>query len=450
MSDRTIVVGGGLSGLAAAYALTRSGKDAVLLEYSQRPGGVARTERREGFLLEAGPNTVRPTRELMALVGELGLAGEVLLSDPRAPRFIDFRGRLHRLPSSPGSLVASGLLSPAGKLRLLAEPFRPRGGDAEESVRDFFARRLGPEAAERLVEPFVGGIFAGSASRLSVAAAFPTLARWDRAHGSLLRGAFRERKAHSGEPRPPRGLVSFREGMESLPRSLAAALGQSLRLSTPTLGIDRRAGRWIARTPAGDFEGAAVVLAVPAPAASALVRPFAPEAAEALAGIPHPPLAVLHLAWPEASLVRPLSGFGHLVVPDPNRRVLGAVWSSSLFPGRAPAGLALLTVFLGGARDPEALALSDAELVAAAASDLEAQGITRGAPRVVMTTRWERSIPQYESGHLERIAALERAEATLPGLRFLGSYRGGVSVGDVLRSALTLLPSGAGASPPRA
>jgi protoporphyrinogen/coproporphyrinogen III oxidase len=437
MSDRTIVVGAGLSGLAAAYALFRAGKDAVVLERSQRPGGVVRTERIDGFLLETGPNTVRSTPELRYLAGELGIADQMLFSSPAAPRFVDFRGRLHRLPSSPGAFVASRLLSPRAKLRLLAEPFQPRGTRDEESVRDFFARRLGNQVADRLVEPFVAGIFAGSASRLEAAAAFPTLVRWDRGHGSLVRGAFLERRARAGEPAAPRGLVSFRDGLETLPRALARALGQSLRPATPALGLERRAGRWVVRTPAGDFEGAAVLLASPASIASDLVRGVSPEAADALDAIPHPPLAVLHLAWETSALARPLEGFGHLVVPDPERRILGAVWSSSLFAGRAPEGFALLTVFLGGARDPEILESSDDELAAIAARDLEAQGVTRGSPRVVMTTRWERSIPQYEAGHRRRMAALDAAEAELTGLRFLGSYRGGVSVGDVLKNALT-------------
>jgi oxygen-dependent protoporphyrinogen oxidase len=437
MSDRTIIVGAGLSGLAAAYALIRSGKDAVLLERSQKPGGVVRTERIDGFLVEAGPNTVRSTRELRYLAGELGISDQMLLSSPAAPRFVDFRGRLHRLPSSPGSFVASALLSPAAKLRLLAEPFQPRGASDEESVQNFFARRLGREVADRLVEPFVAGIFAGSAARLEAASAFPTLVRWDRTHGSLLRGALLERRARSGEPPAPRGLVSFREGLETLPRALARALGQSLRPVTPALGLERRGGRWVVRTSAGDFEGASVLLASPARVAAELVRPISEDAADALDAIPHPPLAVLHLAWPQTALARPLEGFGHLVVPSPDRRILGAVWSSSLFPGRAPEGFALLTVFLGGARDPEILGLSDGELAEVATRDLEAQGVTRGSPRVVMTTRWERSIPQYEGGHRERMATLERTEAEFPGLRFLGSYRGGVSVGDVLRNALT-------------
>ena len=438
MSGRIVVVGAGLSGLTAAYALIRSGRDAVVLERSQRPGGVVRTERIDGFLLEAGPNTVRSTPELAYLAGELGVADQMLLSSPGAPRFVDFRGRLHRLPSSPGSFVASGLLSTAGKLRLLAEPFQPRGTRDDESVRDFFARRLGSEVADRLVEPFVAGIFAGSASRLEAASAFPTLTRWDRAHGSLVRGAFLERRAKAGEPRAPRGLVSFRDGLETLPRALARALGQSLRPATPALGIERRGSRWVVRTSAGDFEGTSVWLASPAPIAAELIRSVSPEAADALDAVPHPPLAVLHLAWPRSALVRPLEGFGHLVVPDRERRILGAVWSSSLFPGRAPEDYALLTVFLGGARDPEILESSDDDLAIAAARDLAAEGVTRGSPRVVMTTRWERAIPQYEAGHGARMAALERAEAELPGLRFLGSYRGGISVGDVLKNALTL------------
>jgi len=438
MSSRTIVVGAGLSGLTAAYALIRSGMDAVLLERSQRPGGVVRTERRDDFLLEAGPNTVRSTPEIHYLVRELGLSGQMLVANPRAARYLDFRGRLLPLPSSPGAFLTTSLLSPGAKLRLLAEPFRGRRSREDESVFDLFSRRLGPEVAERIVEPFVGGIFAGNSSLLEAAAAFPTLVRWERAHGSFLRGAFLERRARRGEPSAPKGLLSFREGLETLPRALARALGQSLRLATPALGIERRNGNWVVRTPAGDFEGAGLVLAVPAAAASALIRPISAEASDALDGIPHPALAVLHLAWARADLMRPLDGFGHLVVPDPSRRILGAVWSSSLFSNRAPEGYALLTVFLGGARDPEAMGLSDEELAVVAARDLEAERVARGSPRVVMITRWDGAIPQYEKGHLRRIEALASAEAALPGLRFLGSYRGGVSVGDVVRNALTL------------
>jgi oxygen-dependent protoporphyrinogen oxidase len=437
MSPRTVVVGAGLSGLSAAWALERSGREVVVLEGSPRAGGAVRTLFQDRFLLEVGPNTVRPAAELWQLIDELGLSGEVLLADARAPRYVDFGGVLHPLPMSPGSLVRSKLLTGGGKWRLLSEPFRRPAPRPDESVRDFVTRRLGPEAADRLVEPFVGGIFAGSASRLSASAAFPSLVRWEREHGSLLKGAIAGRRSKPPGPPTPRGLVSFREGLETLPRTLAGRLGPAFRPGCDVAAVEPRAGGgWTVHAATGPVEADRVFLATPAYRAAAVVAGFAPEAARALSAVPHPPLAVLHLSWPEQALARPLSGFGHLVCPDPGRRILGAVWSSSLFAGRAPSGRVLLTVFMGGTRDPGALELSDEQLAGLAARDLESEGLVRGAPQVVLLTRWEKAIPQYERGHEERIATLAAAEARWPGLRFLGNYRGGISVADVIRSGL--------------
>ncbi len=441
MSRRTVVIGAGLSGLTAAWTLLKSGEEVALLEASSRPGGAVRTERREGFLLETGPNTVRPTPQLWRLIEDLGLGGEVLLADPRAPRFVDFRGALHPLPMSASEFLGTKLLSGAAKLRILTEPLRRRGGSVDESVNDFIGRRLGREVADRIVEPFVGGIFAGSGARLSVSAAFPALWRWEREHGSLLRGALASRRSRPAGPHTPRGLVSFRDGLETLPRALAASVGNALRPATSAYSLAPDAGGWIVHTPSGDIQAARVILAAPAHQAAKIVARFAPAAARSLEAIPHPPLAVLHLAWPESASPRPLRGFGHLVVPDPGRRILGAVWSSSLFPGRAPAGQILVTVFLGGTRDPGALDLDDDELHQIAARDLAAQGLLRGDPQRVLLTRWSRAIPQYERGHEDRIAELERAEARFPGLRFLGNYRGGISVADVVRSGIEVTPS---------
>lgn len=444
MSGRTIVVGGGLSGLAAAYALSRRGEEFVLLESSFRPGGAVRTERERGFLLELGPNTVRPTAPLWGLIEELGLAGEALRTDPRSPRFVDFGGELHEVPMSLGGLAATRLLSPGGKLRLLGEPFVRRGTDPDESVRDFVTRRLGAQVADRLVEPFVAGIFAGDSSRLSAAAAFPALRRSEREHGSLLAGAIAGRLARrgAGETAPARGLLSFRDGLETLPRALARRLGSSMRPGVGAMSLAPRAGGWSVAAGAEELRADRVVLAAPAHVASMLIAPFAPDAGRALREIPHPPLAVVHLSWPEASMRGPRRGFGHLVAPGGSRRILGAVWSSSLFPGRAPEGRSLLTVFLGGTRDPSAPSLSDAALIDAAARDLESEGLVRGAPDPVRVTRWERAIPQYERGHAGRMEVLADTERRMPGLLFAGNYRGGVSVADVIRSGLA-----AGAGP---
>lgn len=338
---------------------------------------------------------------------------------------------------SPVALARTPLLSARGKLRLLAEPFARRGGDAEESVHAFFARRLGTEVADRFIEPFVGGIFAGSSRALSIAAAFPSLARWDRDHGSLLRGALAERKKTPRDRSVPRGLLSFRGGLETLPKAIASGLGRRLELETPVESVTPLPrGRWKLSTARGEREADRVVLAPPAWEAARLVRSFAPEAADALAGIPHPFLAVVHLHVSLASLPGPFHGFGHLVIPQAGPRILGAVWSSSLFSGRAPDGQGLVTVFLGGARDPEAAALSDVELTAIAARDTAAALGTREEPRPVSITRYARSIPQYTAGHLARMNALEEAEARWPGLTFLGNYRGGVAVGDVVKQAI--------------
>jgi oxygen-dependent protoporphyrinogen oxidase len=434
---RTVVIGAGISGLTRTWALQRRGEEVLLLESSDRVGGVVRSVRKDGYLLEMGPNTVRPTRELWSLVHELGLTSEALLADPKLPRYIDWGGKLHALPMGPGDLWRTAVLSGAGKRRLFAEPFIRRGPGGEESVRDFFSRRLGPEVAERFIEPFVSGIWAGDAGRLSVASAFPKLAGWEKEKGSILRGAISSGRGQPKPvgPKPPRGLLSFREGLETLPRRLGERLGERVRVGRPIESLARN-GSWTVRAGGETFSADRLLMATSAKEAARIVRDLAPDAARALETIPHPPLAVLHLSWPASAFPRPLEGFGQLVVPQAGRRILGAVWSSSLFPGRAPEGHTLLTAFVGGARDPESVDLPDAELVGAASRDIAATLDVRGEPRAVSVARYRHALPQYEFGHEERMAALASAERDLPGLVFLGNYRGGISVGDVTRNGL--------------
>jgi len=439
-----VVVGGGIAGLVAARVLARRGEDVRLLEASDRVGGVIRSERTEdGFLIELGPNTVRPTPELLALIRDLGLEGEMLFSDPRAPRWLAWKGRLHALPSSPGSFLTTPLLSSGGKLRVLAEPFVPRraydaglSAESDESVHAFFARRTGPQIAERFVDPFVSGIFAGDPDRLSVEAAFPALARGEREHGSLLRWALHARRQRVRTAVPKvRGLLSFREGLVTLPRAIAAELGDRVETTTAVRALAPSETGWTLDTTKGAASASRLILACPAAAAARLIAPFAPEVAAALDAIPAPPVSVLHLAFRRSALSAPLRGFGHLVVRTPGRRILGAVWSSSLFPGRAPEGTEPVTAFAGGSRDPEAARLGDSELLALASRELRDLLGAREDPVLVRRTAWDAAIPQYEIGHGARIAALERAESRWKRLTFLGAYRGGISVGDVVRSA---------------
>jgi oxygen-dependent protoporphyrinogen oxidase len=434
--SRVVVVGGGISGLVRGFALRRRGEDVRVLEATDRPGGAMRTESVEGFLLELGPNTIRPSPELWGLVRELGLEGEARFADPRLPRFIEFRGRLHALAPGP-AFLATSLLSAKGKARLFAEPFVRRAGDPRETVHAFFARRFGREVAERLAAPFVSGIWAGDTTSLSASEAFPTLARWEREHGSLLRGALASRRwGRSNEPAPPRGLLSFRGGLETLPRTLSERLGDALTRNARARSLTPAGDGWRVETEAGVFEADRVVVATGAADAARLLRPLDAEAADALAAVPMPPLAVAHIAFPKDAFPAPLRGFGHLVVPDAGRRVLGAVWSSALLPDRAPADQELLTAFLGGSRDPAAAAFSDEVILETAGAELATSLGARARPRLLRVTRYAAAIPQYDLGHAARRAAFDRAEARLPGLTLIGNYRGGISVTDVVRSAL--------------
>jgi oxygen-dependent protoporphyrinogen oxidase len=384
--------------------------------------------------LELGPNTVRPTPEIWGLVGELGLSDAALLAPPGLPRYVALEGRLHGLAPGPATLLTTRLLSARGKLRVLREPFVRAGDDPRETVASFFARRLGIEVATRLVAPFVSGIWAGDADTLSARSAFPELARWEREHGSLFRGALASRPPRDASR--PKGLLSFRDGLETLPRALAASLGERLSRGTPVRRLWPEAGRWRVETERESLAADRVVLATPAAEAARLLRDIDPRASRALSEGPQPPLAVLHLAWPAGAFAAPLAGFGHLVVPSLQTRILGAVWSSCLFPGRAPRDEVLLTAFAGGSRDPAAAALPDDELLDLAARELSAALGARAAPRVVRVTRYARAIPQYDGDHASRMAAVEEAERGNPGLTLIGNYRGGISVGDVVRNGL--------------
>jgi protoporphyrinogen/coproporphyrinogen III oxidase len=452
-----IVVGGGITGLAAARALARGGADVAVLEAGDQVGGNLRSWRdEEGFLLEAGPNTLSVTDgALEEHLRSEGLAEEMVFPGTAATRrYVVFRGRPVALPSSPGSLIGSPLLSPGGKLKLLGEPFRKRGTDPDESVWEFVARRLGVEAAGRLVDPFVSGIYAGDPHGLSVRAAFPTLWEAEQSAGSVVRGLLKRRASHGAEEADPPGrdggggataarqgegrrrrrgpgILSFREGLATWPRALAAALPPDrIHTGVRISALYRHgAGGWRLEGSHGlAFQADALVLALPAHEAARLLEPLAPRASRALLGIPYAPVAVVHMAYRRADVEHPLDGFGMLCPGPERRRILGSLWLSSLFPGRVPEDHVLTTCFVGGARAPELAGLPDdalAQLVREEQADLLG---AKGTPRVAGIVRWPLGIPQYTRGHLERLAFVERLEGGHPGLRVLGNWRGGVSV----------------------
>lgn len=454
MVNGTVIVGAGISGLTCAHRLRSLGIDTVVIESSTQPGGVIRTDRVDGYLIERGPNSTQGTEEFQRLVAELDLADELLEGDPKAPAFVYFGGRLHAVPNAPAAFIRSRLLSPLGKLRILAEPFvSARRTTEEESVAEFARRRIGVEAAERLVAPFVSGIYAGDAGRLSVQASFPRLADLEANHGGLIRGMVatqrlaRKRKVGAIEdPKPRRKrLCSFVDGMASLPNALASRLGEDLLLGCEGISISRG----VAFDPArslfkASFERAGhrfeiackrMIVAAPALAAADLVAPMSQELSELLRGIDYAPLAIVHVGYQVSSLTTRPKGFGFLVAPGEGMNILGCVWNSSLFSGRAPDGQALMTVFVGGARNPDVIRLGDAELVAMVRTELQRVLGINSEPHVVAVTRYERSIPQYNLGHAERVRKIRDIVSTVERFALVGNYLHGVSVGDCIKEA---------------
>jgi oxygen-dependent protoporphyrinogen oxidase len=455
-----VIIGAGISGLVCAYRLKSLGADVLLLEKSDRVGGVMQSEKIAGYLIERGPNSSQGTEELMALVEELGIMDEVAEGDPKAPAYVYFNGRLHAVPAGAGAFVRSKLLSASGKLRIFAEPLiRARRASEEESIYSFARRRLGRQAAERMVAPFVSGIYAGDAEKISVQAAFPKLANLEATYGGLIRGtiakareARRAKKSASAvlDKAAPtrRRLISFKRGMQYLPQVLAAKIGEDLMTGVGDCGL-RIADCGLPDSPKSprftlEFERGGtpdkiacdhLIIASPARAAAVLLAPFSAELSRLLEEIYYPPIAIVCLGYDEAKIKTPLDGFGFLVPPSERLNILGCVWNSSLFADRAPAGKALITVFIGGARNPQVVQLGDDELVTLVHADLQNILGIRGEPQAVAITRWERAIPQYNLGHRDRVQQIEALLAGIPGLRLAGNYLHGVSTGDCIKEA---------------
>lgn len=425
MSD-VVVIGGGLAGLTAAYRLMKLGADVRVLERAPRAGGHVATVERSGWRHEAGPNSLLfSATAVFALAEELGV--EPVQARPEARRrYLFLDGRLQPLPSHPSEILTSPLLPAGAKLRLLKEPFvaRPRG---DETVREFCEARLGPELTDRFVDAFVSGVYAGDISKIGMAAAFPRIMQLVLDHGSLSKAAFAALRHRETQPR--RGTWSFRGGLGALTDALVHRLGSRVHTGTDvTLSHDGKLFR------AGELHARAAVVAAPAFAAADVVRPLHAELAEALAGLEYNPVAGVHMLYLKSSIPRALDGFGFLAPRREGLRTLGTLWPSALFD-TCPPDHAVLTSFLGGAHDPEAVTLGDEALLQQARADLErTMGIVE-APADASILRIPKAIPSYGVGHVawrEQVRAL--AGAT-PGLHLCGNWLEGISVADTVTLA---------------
>jgi oxygen-dependent protoporphyrinogen oxidase len=463
-NSRIVIIGGGVSGLSAAYRLversekSNSPPEIVLLEATARLGGVIRTERREGFLLEAGPDSfISEKPEAFELAQRLGLTSRLIeTNDSHRRSFIVRGGRLLPVPegfqlmapSRFGPFVTTGIFSWAGKARMALDLILPRravvDGSDDESLAQFVRRRLGQEALERMAQPMVGGIYTADPENLSLRATMPRFLEMEREHRSLISAMWKQRrKGRASDTKGTSGpryslFLSFDEGMQTLVDEITAGLKEiSIRLNSKveSIAFDSETKRW--RVRAGNEEeisAAAVCLALPAYASAKLLRNVDASLADELEAIPYASTATINLAYKRSDIPHPLDGFGFVVPVIEGRSVLACTFSSVKFAGRAPEDHALLRAFVGGALQPEIFALDEDEMVRAVRRDLQQLlGITK-PPLFAQIEKWPRSMAQYHIGHMERVGRIRQRLSVYPGLKLAGNAFNGAGIPDCIRS----------------
>ncbi|MBA2603639.1 MAG: protoporphyrinogen oxidase [Acidobacteria bacterium] len=433
-----LIIGGGITGLAVAFELARRDVPFLLLEKSQRPGGLIRTEHVDGFTLDAGPDSLLALKpSAIRLCEEIGLGSRLISSTPPRTAFVLKRGRLHPLPSPSVLGIPTGLAALAGyslltwgaRARLALEPLVPPAEVADESVAAFFERRFGRATVSLIAEPLLGGIHAGRVGELSMRSLFPRLVEAEAKPGRVLRNL------RSRGPADPDGLFrSLRSGMGELVEALVTRLpAGSIRLGAAVESLTRGSSSWSVATDAGTVEAAAVILAAPAHAAATLLSSLDPAAAQICATVPYVSTASIALGWRRADVPHPLAGSGFVVARRHNAlRITACTWVSSKWPGRAPEGHVLLRAFVGGAHDPHAAALDNEELVSTAVHDVSATLGIAAPPVLARVYRWPDSGAQHTVGHRARMAALGERLGSLPGLSVAGAGFDSIGIPDCI------------------
>jgi len=438
------IVGAGITGLTAAFRLAEDNIPVIVYEASGHVGGVIRTHREDGYLAESGPNAITETsRAITSLIEDTGLMRPRIYSNPGASaNFLLHHGRLVRAPTSIPGFITTPLFSLGGKLRACCEPFiPPHHSQEDETLAAFVTRRLGREFLDNVIDPFVAGIYAGDPALLSVRQGFPKLSAAEQLHGSLVRAQIFGARARrrSGEiPKTAARKFSFDHGLGVLPNRLKERLGHAVRFHMPVKAIQDLGGEWTIHCPGQPpFFHSAVLLAAPAHKLGNIIfhaHGSSPGALAPLGDIVHPPVATVVLGFRRTDVTHPLTGFGFLVPASENRRILGTIFSSSIFSNRAPSGHVTLTTFIGGCRNQELALQPHGEIIATALADLqEMLGIT-GKPTFQHCTVVPHAIPQYNVGFARYKQAMEKLESAHPGLFFAGTCKDGIALGNSITS----------------
>lgn len=441
-STQTIIIGGGITGLCTANLLLKQNSDAsvLVLESGSEPGGTARTDLADGFSCDWGPNGFLDKEPLtLEWIDGLGLSGDLIrANESSARRFIHKSGALVEIVPPPGFLT-SPLLSVRGRARLLCEPLiaAKRNGEPE-SIWSFAARRIGREAADTLVSCMVSGVYGGDAKELSLKHCFPRMAAMEREYGGLFRALRAARKTNSGaSPMGPSGtLTSFPGGMGVLTRRAADRLGDRIRYGATAQRIVRSGTGYRVELKSGEsIDSDRVVVAVPSFAAASMLCDMDEALSSSLDEIEYAPITVLSAGYSRERVRHDLNGFGFLSPRNQGLRVLGSIWTSSVFPGQAAEGHVLFRSMYGGATDPKAIKLTDNELVELFNREVAPLIQAESGPDFVRAFRHARGIPQYGLGHGAILEAIEAGEERNPGLILAGNAYRGIGVNDCVVSA---------------
>jgi len=441
---RIVIAGGGISGLSLAYWLTQNSErelDVTVLEADTRAGGKIWTDRAEGYLCESALNGFLDNKprslELASKVSLEPLRG----NDSAKKRYIYLDGRLNRLPESPPAFFTSKLMTLPGKLRIMLEPFIPKGKAEDESLADFARRRLGKEAFEKLIDPMASGIFAGDPENMSLKSCFPRIDEIEQTYGGLIKGMFKimaERKKNVSAA-PAGTLTSFAGGMQSIVDALTGVLGPAVRVGSPVASVEPAGGGYKVHMNDGtNVEADVVVLAMPAHQATGVIRDIDAEISALLGGIDYPAVTVVCTGFKKEKVGMPLDMFGYLVPYREKRKILGTLVDSSIYPGRAPEGYALLRTMVGGARASSIAMLEDGKLINTVLSELREIAQLKGDPDFVRLYRHERAIPQYAVGHPGRLKAIEERMAGHRGLYLTGNAFKGIGYNDCIENSYKL------------
>jgi len=443
--EEIIIIGSGITGLTTAYWLKKEGFKVKILESSNRVGGNIHTEKHLDFVFDTGPNSGLETTPLIRqLVEELNLQDEFIYAKKEAnKRYILRDNVLHPLPMNPKDFITTKLFSTKGKLRVLFEPFVGKSNDGYyQSLAEFVRRRLGQEFLDYAINPFVSGVFAGDPEDLSVKSAFPKLYRLEEVYGGLFKGMVKgakERKKRAEKSKQSAAMFSFRNGMSVLPNKLGEFLKDEILLNHSVVEIKKSEKGFVVRAESNgnqiSLESESILFTIPAYKTAEILKSFDGYLFNHLNTIYYPPVLVLNVIYRKDKINQALDGFGFLIPEKEKKSFLGAIWNDAIFPNRGNEQFATFTLFVGGVRQSKIFEKDLNEIINVVLNEFEQIMKITQKPESIKYRFWERAIPQYSIGYIEKEKAMDEFERNNKGIFLGGNYRGGISVGDCIKNS---------------